>query len=200
MMDHPHFSLAVRPESADSLQPNDAVAKGELGELLMRAAHLLEQVFAIPGPETELNEARFSVLSALEKRSAAGCSQTELATSLRQSESNLSTLLERMRIDGLIHRERSLSDRRKSRVHMTTQGAVALNRARAHRGASLAPMLQSIPPQLIELVTTGLVDLVRVLEARLAEVSVATDPIKESRRTGKCVPSEMNKSALSDVA
>src|SRR5262249_14919042 len=93
--------LARNADSADST-----------GGLLLRAAECLTALLQAPTARAGLNESRYNVLNVLRRKNSGNCTQTELATLLLQSESNLSTLLERMRLDGLISRVRSESDRR----------------------------------------------------------------------------------------
>ncbi|WP_197532208.1 MarR family winged helix-turn-helix transcriptional regulator [Symmachiella macrocystis] len=87
--------------------------------------------------QCRLNDARFAVLQAIEEADPTGCSQKELARQLRNSESNISTLLDRMVTDGLVERRRSQSDRRKSLIRLSEKGAARLNQARDvyHRSA-----------------------------------------------------------------
>jgi MarR family 2-MHQ and catechol resistance regulon transcriptional repressor len=106
-------------------------------ELLLRAAECLTALLQSPTAQAGLNESRYHLLDALRRKGAGLCSQTELATQLLQSESNLSTLVERMRQDGLISRVRSESDRRVALIGLSEAGCQALARAdqARHRAA-----------------------------------------------------------------
>src|SRR5262249_31792569 len=97
----------------------------EIGVLVLRGADCLTAALAECTVEAGLNESRYRVLVALERRTSGECSQSQLADLLLQSESNLSTLLERMSEHGLITRTRSKADRRRSLIRITAQGLAA---------------------------------------------------------------------------
>ncbi|MGH9174497.1 MAG: MarR family winged helix-turn-helix transcriptional regulator [Vicinamibacterales bacterium] len=69
-----------------------------------------------------LNDVRFAVLRRVATAAPDECSQVELAGELQQSESSVSTLVDRMRADGLLYRVRSRSDRRKWVLMLTDLG------------------------------------------------------------------------------
>jgi DNA-binding MarR family transcriptional regulator len=91
--------------------------------------------------QAEINQARLQVLEVLRRHDETGCSQTQLADELLLSESNLSTLVDRMGDDGLVSRQRSESDRRKTVIRLTAAGAQALDRAVSVRRESLRQIL-----------------------------------------------------------
>lgn len=144
---------------------SDAVV---FGELLLRAARLLEAALAASSGDFGLNETRFSLLELL-RQTPDGCSQIELAGKLFLSEANLSTLLERMRLDGLITRERSSVDRRKSLVRLTPLGNEALAKARRSRGAAISSLLGALSSPHSPRLSGTLQELVAALEGRIAE-------------------------------
>jgi DNA-binding MarR family transcriptional regulator len=75
-----------------------------------------------------------------------GCSQTELAALLRLSESNVCSLIERMRSSGLLFRFRSKADRRKSVLILSGRGkqlAHAVSRAQNIEAALLVSALRA---------------------------------------------------------
>jgi len=82
-----------------------------------------------------INGARYSVLRSLWEADGR-MSQVTLAEKLHLSESNLSTLLDRMGRDRLITRTRSLLDRRKSLLELTADG-----RALAEKGRQIEATL-----------------------------------------------------------
>lgn len=92
----------------------------------------------------ELNDGRHSVLAVLANADQEGCSQAELAEQLGQSESNVSTLIERMQRDGLVNRLRSNADRRKRVVLITPEGRSALESVDASRSAWAGRLLNGI--------------------------------------------------------
>ncbi len=84
--------------------------------------------------EFDLNDIRYSVLSIVREAAAEGCSQSMLAQKLRQSESSISTLVDRMRTSGLLYRLRSKTDRRKRFLTLTERGRELLAAADAKYG------------------------------------------------------------------
>lgn len=113
-----------------------------LSALLVRTANCLTAFLQAPTAQEGLNESRYNVLNFLRRAPSGTCSQTELATHLLQSESNLSTLLDRMRADGLISRVRSESDRRKTQVGLSVAGREALTRAEQARSRAATTILK----------------------------------------------------------
>ena len=103
----------------------------------LRLAELLEQ-FA-------LTEARYSVLVALRIASLIGLSQSELAERLMQSESNVSTLIERMQQEGLVDRLRSDADRRKRVLLLSPNGRRLLDRVDIAKRSWAARQLRAVP-------------------------------------------------------
>lgn len=92
----------------------------------------------------ELNDGRHSVLAVLAGAAQEGCSQAELAERLGQSESNISTLIERMQRDGLVNRLRSNADRRKRVLLITSEGRSALESVDSSRSAWAGRLLNGI--------------------------------------------------------
>lgn len=111
---------------------------------LLRAAQIARFRFNDWLNHFELTEGRHSVLSALVRAGDGGCSQAELADSLGQSESNVSTLIERMQRDGLVSRSRSEFDRRKRILLVTAAGRTKLESVEAHRSAWAANLFQGL--------------------------------------------------------
>ena len=77
--------------------------------------------------EFDLNDGRYTVLQTLATAGNNGFSQAELAERLGQSESNVSTLIERMQRDGLVDRSRSEADRRKRVLLISSRGRSTLD-------------------------------------------------------------------------
>lgn len=138
----PHFDMAthgIPPSPADA---NDTPGPDEeIGRLLLRSAERLLAALEPRMAEVALNQARLQVLEVLWRYDETGCSQTQLACELLLSESNLSTLVDRMGDDGLVSRQRSDSDRRKTVIRVTSAGALALDRAVSTRRDSLRQIL-----------------------------------------------------------
>ncbi|QDT46890.1 Transcriptional regulator SlyA [Symmachiella dynata] len=128
------------PSDKDTSDLPCVSSPGTSSELMMTVLQLAEAwrtQLTTDFAKCRLNDARFAVLQAIEEADPDGCSQKELARQLRNSESNISTLLDRMVTDGLVERRRSQSDRRKSLIRLTEKGAARLNQARDvyHRSA-----------------------------------------------------------------
>ena len=137
------MNFADQEPSLQSTVASDA-ANDALDHLLRAAAHvrlrlgeLLEQ-FA-------LTEARYSILVALRIVSRAGLSQSELAERLMQSESNISTLIDRMQQEGLVDRLRSDADRRKRVLLLSPSGERLLYRVEAAKRKWATRVLRVIP-------------------------------------------------------
>jgi DNA-binding MarR family transcriptional regulator len=79
----------------------------------------------------DLNDTRFALLRGIAAAGKEGCSQTELAQRLQHSESNVSTLLDRMDKNGLVRRSRSETDRRKTVIQLSSAGEKLLARGEA---------------------------------------------------------------------
>lgn len=78
---------------------------------------------------------RFDVLAHLDLAGEEGLSTSQLAARLLASKGNITRLLDRMELDGLIERQQPLNDRRVSRICLAPRGAELFNRmAPAHEG------------------------------------------------------------------
>lgn len=99
--------------------------------------------------QCELNGPRVDVLETIATAGVEGCSQTELATQLGAAESSVSTLVERMRRDGLLLRMRSRQDRRCSVLLLTEIGGERLSSVVDSRDRHLAQWIDqlSMPEQ-----------------------------------------------------
>jgi DNA-binding MarR family transcriptional regulator len=153
-MSQPHIDFRNRQWASLSGETDAACAPARqppqsmlLGELLLRASECLTALLQSPTAQAGLNESRYHVLAVLNRTISTTCSQTELARHLLQSESNLSTLLERMRRDGLISRVRSETDRRKALIELTRVGKEAVAHAEQARSCATAKLLQALGEQ-----------------------------------------------------
>jgi len=88
----------------------------------LRTAHLMRCLLSSHFAAFGLTETWFTVLEVLSRSAQDGCSQAQLAVEIGQSESSVSTLIERMRSHGLLLRLRSKSDRRRHVLVSTEQG------------------------------------------------------------------------------
>lgn len=133
-------------------------------ELIFRASHLLRSRLNAQLAGYGLNDVRYGVLTALQGMDAVGCSQNELAQRLQQSESNISTLIERMRQDGLIERLQTAQDRRKRLLLISEHGRRLLDRIHASHQHSVGTLLNGLSEPQQE----WLADLLQVLIDSLA--------------------------------
>ena len=107
----------------------------------LRTAHLMRCLLSSHFADFGLTDMWFSVLEILSRSAPEGCSQVELATELEQSESSVSTLIERMRSHGLLYRLRSKTDRRKHLLLMTERGQALCSVVREHHRQRTAHLL-----------------------------------------------------------
>jgi DNA-binding MarR family transcriptional regulator len=121
--------------------PPGAVPAERLIDQLQSAAQVLSLRLAEHFQEFGLNEIRYSVMRIVASRSPHGCSQTDLAESIHQSESSVSTLVERMRSDNLVYRLRSKLDRRKRVLILTERGQAVLQHIQRCHAERLERML-----------------------------------------------------------
>jgi DNA-binding MarR family transcriptional regulator len=112
----------VLAETSDSEVRSDCSSFESLIELVTEAADSVRELMTPCLTSHGLNDARFTIMRAIRGSKNGECSQSELARCLKQSEANVSTLLDRMRGDGLVSREKSPFDRRRSVVRLTEQG------------------------------------------------------------------------------
>lgn len=202
----PHFPLTNRDGGREELNPQLPSAKElpltgvarDVAALLLRGAECLAAALLECTSEAGLNEARYRVLDSLKTRGE--CSQSELAVQLLQSESNLSTLLDRMGGDGLITRTRSQTDRRRSLIRMTPIGLEALSQAEQTRAATTGRLLRFFSSgetdQLAELLQRLVGDLEKSPEVS-ARRSYSIDPPVTSPRGVRQSPVAMTTSAAS---
>lgn len=123
------------------LQNNECV---EQIDLLIRAAHLVRATLNNTFAQLDINEVRYSALKVIRAVHETGCSQSELARKLGQSESNICTLIERMESDQLVIRQQSQKDRRKRVLRVTDQGLNLLDQIKACHGTVSRRLLTSL--------------------------------------------------------
>lgn len=128
------------PELTDSVHE----ASETLDHLLRAATHIRLRLgeFLVPFSLTEI---RYSALVSLRLASLTGLSQSELAERLLQSESNISTLIERMQQEGLVDRLRSDADRRKRVLLLSPSGQRLLDRVEVAKRSWAARQLRAVP-------------------------------------------------------
>jgi DNA-binding MarR family transcriptional regulator len=135
-------------ESDDRGQSENAsVNSAGLIDGLLRVSQIVRLRFNDWLGQFNLTDGRHAVLAALARAGEVGCSQAELADRLGQSESNISTLIERMQRDGLVDRSRSVADRRKRVLRVTSAGLASLESVDAKRTAWSGQLLSGIPTE-----------------------------------------------------
>jgi DNA-binding MarR family transcriptional regulator len=122
-----------------------------------------------------LNDVRFAALSGIESAAPEGCTQCRLAELLGQSESSVSTLVGRMRADGLLYRLRSKSDRRKHLLALTPAGRELLQQARAAQAAGDLELLPGLDAAQTRLLSELLGTLVSALAQPPSPASADAD-------------------------
>ncbi|HUE13610.1 MAG TPA: MarR family transcriptional regulator [Planctomycetaceae bacterium] len=140
---------------------------------VLRSAHRIRGVLASHFAEFGLSDARFTVLQIVRDALPRGCTQTELAERLQQSESSVSTLVDRMRAADLLYRLRSKSDRRKCLLVLTDHARDVLDKLERCHHERMAGLLSCYRgDQLHELAV-----LLRILDTELTRRERAgTDP------------------------
>lgn len=108
-------------------------ANGDLIITLLHAASLIRQRLNEFLERFELNEGRYLALDALSRAGARGLSQSDVADYLVQSESNVSSLIDRLHRDSLVDRTWSVTDRRKRVLLLTTAGQQLIDRVNTAR-------------------------------------------------------------------
>lgn len=199
----PHFAAASGPGAASAsgrLQPAASRLPSDIGELILRGAECLSAALVECTAASGLNEARFRVLHALRRRTAGECSQAELAELLLQSESNLSTLLERMSGDGLITRTRSRTDRRRSLIALAPAGLDALSQAERARATATTKLMRHFDPAEAMGLADGLQRLVGDLEHTLEVATRRATGVDPAFTTGRStVPPTVANSASGKI-
>lgn len=139
----PHSKSPTGPADWKSLQHHECV---EQIDLLIRSAHLVRTALNNSFAQLEINEVRYAALKVIDDVCETGCSQSELARKLGQSESNICTLIERMEGDQLVIRRQSQKDRRKRVLQVTDQGARILEQVKAYHGKVSHRLLTALNP------------------------------------------------------
>jgi DNA-binding MarR family transcriptional regulator len=163
----------------------DEAAASHLARQILSSARELERRFDSWLSKHKLNLTRADVLACLAAHGESGCSQTDLASSLQLSESNVCTLIERMRTDGWLFRLRSDVDRRRSVIVVSPQGMQALgqiDQMRRHVRQWLGELSVSEVDQLNTLLDRLLQALRCDSERDAASDSPASIPLEPLRR------------------
>jgi len=154
---------------------HDSIPAGELIDQIQRSAQILKNRLADHFQSFGLNEIRYTVIKMVQQASPHGCSQTDLADALDQSESSISTLVERMRADNLIYRLRSKLDRRKRLLILTEQGQSILRQIDECHAQRLEEMMKNFGPEQRATLSNSLNDLMTQIESQTT-AGLKTDP------------------------
>jgi DNA-binding MarR family transcriptional regulator len=158
--------------SSYRIEPVQAKPAGIVSDIL-RSAHRIRGVLAAHFAEFGLSDARFAVLQIVRDALPRGCTQTELAERLQQSESSVSTLVDRMRAGDLLYRLRSKSDRRKCLLVLTDHARETLDKLEACHHERMAELLSCYKSEQLR----DLAVLLKILDNELTRRELAgTDP------------------------
>ena len=127
-----------------ALNENSFTNSTTLLDTLLRVSQTVRVCFNEWLSDFDLNDGRYTVLQTLAKAGNEGLSQAELAERLGQSESNVSTLIERMQRDGLVDRSRSEADRRKRVLLISSRGRSTLDTVDERRSQWTDRLFKSI--------------------------------------------------------
>jgi|GEM_PF-2749618 DNA-binding MarR family transcriptional regulator len=159
-----HDTAEMQPHGGDALA-------AQVVSSIRRAADVVEELLTVDFSAFRLNKARFAALQFIGRSSAQGCSQTELATGLGQSESSVSGLVSRMRADGLLYRLRSKHDQRKRLLMLSERGRQLLADCELAYGRQFENVLSRFEADWLGQLS-GLLD---VFAERLAETQAASE-------------------------
>lgn len=138
-------------------------------ELIQGAADSIRELMSPCLTVHHLNDARFTLMRAIRNSPSGECSQSELARCLKQSEANVSTLLDRMRGDGLVSREKSPFDRRRSVVRLSERGEELLAHAELEYAARAQGVLRSFAVYEVQSFRDQLRNIIAICSAELEQ-------------------------------
>lgn len=113
-------------------------------EAIIKTAHVLRGVLSDHFAEFGLTDVRYTVMRLIDEADASGRSQADLANYLQQSESSISTLIDRMRSDSLLYRLPSATDRRKKVLKLSERGRELLQAIQSCHSQRMEELLQKL--------------------------------------------------------
>ena len=131
---------------------------------ILKAAHRLRSTLSTHFSEFGLTDVRFAAMQIIRNSAPDGCSQSRLAEELDQSESSISTLVERMRSSQLLYRLRSNLDRRKRVLMLTERSRNLLEAAELCHDERMASLLSCFSAEQLDQLTS----LLQQIQKRLA--------------------------------
>lgn len=148
---HPQEGSADIATLSEEGEQTDRTAK--VVTAVMRAAELLRSLLTSDFSSLGITGARYAALKIIAQSSVGGCSQSELAARLKQSESSVSGLVSRMRDDGLLFRLHCKQDQRKHVLLLSEQGRQLLVRCNASYRRRMQHVLSQFDADLIQQLT-----------------------------------------------
>ncbi|MCH7687047.1 MAG: winged helix-turn-helix transcriptional regulator [Planctomycetes bacterium] len=137
---------------------------------ILKAAHRLRSTLSTHFSEFGLTDVRFAVLQIIRDSAPDGCSQSRLAEELDQSESSISTLVERMRSSHLLYRLRSKLDRRKRVLILTERSRDLLENAETCHDERMASLLSCFSAEQLEQFSSLLQQIQNRLAAETSQI------------------------------
>lgn len=132
---------ATSPREVLPVEDNSDETAVAIVQNVMRAAHRLRAILNSHFGQFELTDIRYAVLQAIRETASNGCSQKDLSNRLNQTESSISTLIERMRQSGLLYRLPSTVDRRRKVLLLSELGRETLAKAEEIHSRRMAALL-----------------------------------------------------------
>lgn len=142
----------------------------ELLTHLRQANRLLEELLGQCYSPAGIGTTRVDVLELLAGAFEC-CSQTLVARQLGLSESTVCTLIDRMQVDGLLARQRSVTDRRRSVLAVSDLGQRLLNEATARRDQRIRQAFQGWTPAARDSTAARLQELIGLLQRAVGETT-----------------------------
>ncbi len=139
-------SVEVQEQTTSEKHHSSDETAVEIVDNVMRASHRLRAILNSHLGQFELTDIRYAVLQAIRETASHGCSQKELSTKLNQTESSISTLIERMRQSGLLYRLPSTVDRRRKVLLLSELGRETLVKAEEFHSRRMAALLTCFQP------------------------------------------------------
>ena len=188
-IDAPENSPSSSPQVSQDSNENLTEQASEIVSDILKAAHRIRGILNSYYAEYGLTDIRFSVLQIIKKSDLQGCTQSELAEQLQQSESSISTLVDRMRNSDLIYRLRSKSDRRKRVLVLTDQGRVILDQVEKCHNEHMDKLLKPFRADQKEELASLLSELVNHLTFRNGHVAEGLEGISTPSSESEIKPS-----------
>lgn len=160
--DEPYMEHSMPREMWYSNDSKSAMAP-KIVDTILKCAHRLRGLLASHFSEFDLTDIRYAVLKFVQSKECVGCSQADLAEEFQQSESSISTLINRMRNSGLLFRLRSKTDQRKWVLILSEHGRSLLEHVDECHAQRMAHLFQKMSVQEMTTISDLLSQLVQTL-------------------------------------